>query len=256
MKVANPTAGPPPEPPPAAASFEQPCSNPHYPSPIKTAIDDAPCGIAGKGGEETWQNEAKNNFCAPDPAFPTTIADLTALQQKAQQQNIDFGNPRSHPMTPEPGPVKDRASLVALGEGQQIELQGFVKIARQEGAESVNCGKNVPNTAQCHDIHISIVQKAADIECASVVAEMTPHHRPASWTAARVNQVADAKLLIRMTGQRMFDSSHSPCQQGVPVKGDPSRVSLWEVHPIYSFDVCPQGDCAAGGWVPLETWKK
>jgi hypothetical protein len=36
--------------------------------------------------------------------------------------------------------------------------------------------------------------------------------------------------------------------------GDPKRASLWEVHPIYKFEVCPNGTCADGGWKILEDW--
>jgi len=71
-----------------------------------------------------------------------------------------------------------------------------------------------------------------------------------------LNHVAKSGLLVRVTGQRMFDSSHTPCINGSPAKGDPARVSLWEVHPIYKFEVCPQGNCAGGDWVPLEAWNK
>jgi hypothetical protein len=47
----------------------------------------------------------------------------------------------------------------------------------------------------------------------------------------------------------MVDSSHTPCAGGVGIKGDPKRASLWEVHPIYKFEVCPGGKC-----VTLEDW--
>jgi len=240
--------------------FAQNCSTPLYPTDTPTVMDQTSCGVAGKGGAETWQNEAKNNFCpSGDPNNPTltSIPQLVALQTQAEQiPNINFGNPRSHPLTSSAGPVQNRAPLQALGEGAVVQLIGYVKIARQEGAESVNCGTNVPNLPAYHDIHISIVLSPADAECSGVVVEMTPHHRPDAWTYQLVNQVASAGLLVRVTGQRMFDSSHTPCQNGSPIRGDPSRISLWEVHPIYKFDVCPQGNCANGGWVPLEAWTK
>ena len=240
--------------------FAQTCSAPFFPTDTATVMDQTSCGVAGKGGAETWQNEAKNNFCASgdanNPAL-TSIPELIALQTKAQQiPNINFGNPRSHPLASSPGPVQNRASLQALGEGSLVQLIGYVRTARQEGAESVNCGTNVPNAAAYHDIHISIVLSPADAECSGVVVEMVPHHRPAAWTPQLVNQVAAANLLVRVTGQRMFDSSHTPCQNGSAISGDPARISLWEVHPIYRFEVCPQGNCANGGWVPLEVWTK
>ncbi|HEV3307283.1 MAG TPA: hypothetical protein VGZ91_12670 [Candidatus Sulfotelmatobacter sp.] len=240
--------------------FSQKCSSPLFPTDTATDMDKTSCSVDGKGGAETWQNEAKNNFCpSGDPNSPilTSIPELVALQTKAQETpNINFGNPRSHPLTSKAGPVQDRAPLVALGEGSLVQLVGYVKIARQEGAESVNCGANVPNAPAYHDIHISIVLSPADQECSGVVVEMTPHHRPEAWTPQLVNEVAAAGLLVRVTGQRMFDSSHTPCQNGSPISGDPSRISLWEVHPIYKFEVCSQGNCSSGGWVPLEAWTK
>jgi hypothetical protein len=223
---------------------------------------DGACGPEGNGSAEANQNKAKNNFCATDPAGElanptlTSIPELVALQAKAQQiPDINFGNRFGHPLTSKPGPVVDRGALEALGEGKLVQLIGYVKIARQEGNESVNCGTNVPNDPAYHDIHVSIVLSPADQECSGVVVEMTPHHRPEAWTAALVNEAAAAGLLVRVTGQRMFDSSHTPCQNGAAVKGDPSRISLWEVHPIYKFEVCPQGNCTSGGWMELEAWK-
>lgn len=246
-----------------SVGFSQSCANPHFPSDTPTAMDSTSCTVSGNGGNETWQNDAKNNFCAtgapssPMTPITTSIPELVALQTKAQDiPDINFGNPGEHPLTSKAGPVQDRAPLVALGEANLVQLIGFVRIARQEGAESVNCGKNVPDADEYHDIHISVVLNPSDSECAGVVVEMTPHHRPAEWTAHRVNQVKEAGLVVRVTGQCMFDSSHTPCINDSPVKGDPARISLWEVHPIYKFAVCPQGNCANGGWLPLEAWNK
>jgi hypothetical protein len=243
----------------AEAGFSQVCTTPNFPTDTPTAMDSTSCSVSGNGGAETWQNEAKNNFCAGGSPAPTatSIPELVALQARVQQNpDINFGNPRQHPLTSRAGPIQDRTPLVALGEGSLVQLQGYVKIARQEGAESVNCGSNVPNDAAYHDIHISIVLSPADQECSGVVVEMSPHHRPDTWNPQLVNEVAQAGLLVRVTGQRMFDSSHTPCINGSPVRGDPARISLWEVHPIYRFDVCPQGNCSVGGWVPLEAWNR
>jgi hypothetical protein len=245
--------------PAAGSGFVQTCASPHFPSAAPTTIDDTSCTLAGSGGAETFQNEAKNNFCATGPAKPITIAEMVNLQAQVQQDSsIPFGSTHGHPLTTKPGPATDRKPLQALGEGTAVTLQGFVLIARQEGAESVNCGKNIADIPTNHDIHISIVDSAnQQDECSGVVAEMIPHHRPASWTAQNVNAIASKKLPVRLTGQLFFDSSHTPCQKGSGVPGDPKRVALWEVHPIYEFDVCPQGDCSNGnGWVTLEEFLK
>jgi hypothetical protein len=187
---------------------------------------------------------------------------MVELQQQVQKNPaINFGNPRNHPLSNTPGPAADRGPLHSLGEGDEVVLQAYVLVARQEGAESVNCSSKFPGKPPTdnafHDIHISLVEKPGDAECSGIVAEMIPHHRPEEWTADLVNEVAHAKLPVRVTGQRMFDSSHSPCTNGAPQQGDPKRASLWEVHPIYKFEVCTNsnGDCTSGGWVPLEVWK-
>jgi hypothetical protein len=243
----------------SARAQSQSCPHPQYPSLSPAPIDSTSCGPAGSGGAETAQNEAKNNFCASGSAGPMTISQMIALQQQAQKdKNLPFGNPHMHPLTTTHGPATDRTALATLGEGSVVVLSGFVKIARPEGAESVNCGKGkgVPDQADYHDIHISIVESPDQEECSGVVVEMIPHHRPTSWNSGLVSQVASAKLPVRITGQLMFDSSHTPCVDGKGVSGDPSRASLWEVHPIYKFEVCTQSDCSSGhGWVPLEAWK-
>src|SRR5215467_7159769 len=172
------------------AGFSQTCENPHFPTDVATDIDGTSCPVSGNGGKETWQNEAKNNFCAtglpssPDTPITTSLAEFVSLQNKAEHvPGINFGNTRDHPLTSKAGPVQDRSQLVALGEGSLVQLIGFVKIARQEGKESVNCGSKVTDDPTFHDIHISIVLSPADSECSGVVVEMTPHHRPTEWNA-------------------------------------------------------------------------
>jgi hypothetical protein len=89
-----------------------------------------------------------------------------------------------------------------------------------------------------------------------VVVEMSPHHRPDLWTVHNINEVAKAQAMVRVTGQQFFDSSHVPCSNGAPVGSNPKRISVWEIHPVYDFEVCT-ADCArAGEWLPLDQWVK
>lgn len=96
-------------------------------------------------------------------------------------------------------------------------------------------------------------------------------YRPAAWMADLVNEVAAAGLLVRVTGQRMFDSSHTPCINGSPVNiglglGSRSRpqqdVDLWigQNSFVRNFiavllptnrNVCC-GICAAGAGAPKQ----
>jgi hypothetical protein len=234
---------------------------PNFPLPAPTAAlgIDTSCSLAGAGSAETAQNQAKNNFCGTGIPKPVKIADLQQLFQTVKNTlpAINFGD-EAEAGVRKAGPTQDRKPLQALGEGTQAVFQGFVLIARQEGAESVNCGKVEPDEPVFHDIHISLVESAstqlAD-ECSSIVAEMSPHHRPNSWNQENVQALAAAHLPVRVTGQLFFDSSHVPCANGVKVRSNPKRSSLWEIHPIYKFEVCAAKDCTvATSWLTLDKW--
>ena len=242
------------------ATFKPTCTTPSYPvpAPTKKLGIDSQCGLSGAGtGPEGQQDSVKNNFCARGAPQKITIDYLKGLQAKVEKNRlINFGNENKGDR--KKGPTTNRAPLRRLGEGKLVMLQAYVLIARQEGAESVNCGKNVPNEPLFHDIHISLVS-ATDIdnECSGVVAEMSPHHRPDSWTHANVEKVAREKLPVRVTGQLYFDSSHFPCSNGESAgAGNPKRISLWEIHPIYKFEICTADCDGAGKWVSLDEWAK
>jgi len=58
----------------------------------------------------------------------------------------------------EPGkPPADRSFLQKLGEGHIVIFEGFVFEARQEYAETVNCGAAQANVDASHDIHIALL---------------------------------------------------------------------------------------------------
>ncbi len=245
--------------------FTPACASPTYPkpAPAKAPPIDSLCGLAGIGGSgpEGLQDMVKNNFCAKGIPQAVSFTDLTGLQSKVEANPaINFGSAGKGDR--KKGPTIDRAPLKKLGEGKLVTLSKvYVLIARQEGGESVNCGKDVEGkpTVLDHDIHISLVSSPnldpAKDECTSVVAEMSPHHRPDSWTHGNVERVAKAQLPVRVTGQLYFDSSHFPCSGGKSAgQGNPSRVSLWEIHPIYKFEVCTAGCDGAGTWVTLDKW--
>jgi hypothetical protein len=243
---------------PTKQSFSPGCSNPSYPvpAPVKPPGIDAKCGIMGTGTTEANQNRAKNNFCATGEAEQLVIADFARLQAQVEKNpGIPFGDVPSG--TRPKGPAVDRAPLQKLGEGKLVVMQGYVFAAKQEGAETVNCASNVPNLPSYHDIHIAVVDSAPQTdECSGIVTEMIPHHRPDAWKPANIDKVRQAKARVRITGQLFFDSSHVPCQNGQGVRDNPKRISLWEIHPVYNFEVCT-ADCANGGqWLRLDEWLK
>jgi hypothetical protein len=239
-----------------AQVFNQTCANPSFPAKAANAIDSS-CATVGSGKKaEAAQNTQKNDFCASGNPAPMTFEKLNGLQTQVETTNsINFGD--SDTATRKAGPTTNRAPLTKMGEGNLVVLNGFVLIARQEGAESVNCGKTIADDPLNHDIHISLVATADQRdECNSVVVEMSPHHRPSDWTADNVNLLAKTGTPVRATGHLFFDSSHVPCANDHEVGHNPSRSSLWEVHPIYKFEVCTANCDGASTWVDLATWVK
>ena len=242
----------------SAQVFTQSCAAPQFPG-SSTPIDGT-CKSSGSSDPKSadgLQDLRKNNFCAAGAPIMVTLSQLVALQKTTAaaetQKKLKQGDPPA-----------DRTFLENLGEGNLVQFEGFVFEARQECKETVNCGAGSPNEDAFHDIHISLLDHApvskpgaaaADAEeCGSFVAEMIPHHRPPEWNACNVNSVATQKLRVRITGQRMFDGSHLTCNGKTPNGDNPKRATLWEIHPIYTFEVCPKGDCQTGGWTPLTTF--
>jgi hypothetical protein len=145
----------------------------------------------------------------------------------------------------------------SIGEGKLVRLVIHLMEAHysdtQRGhspkfGESVNCYR--PSKEE-NDIHIVLGQEASADECTSVTAEMSPHFRPAKWTADNVNSVGEHA--IRVTGQLFYDSSHVICQSGK--RTAPKRASLWEIHPVYAFEVCESTDIAACQTAPESAWQ-
>jgi hypothetical protein len=250
------------------AQFDPGCPLPFADLAVTHPID-GNCGIEGKSAADDAnhaQNQAKNDFCANGDPVTVTQDDFVKLQAAVQDAGIPFGSPKKLPA--------DRSVLhdlitgssgAKIGEGTKVRFVAFVLLsAAKQGAqpkgkahysdtktgESVNCGEpgNEPN-----DIHIPTVQvpdPGAD-ECASVTAEISPHSRPTGWTPKALN---GAGVPLRFTGHLFFDGSHKPCTEG---KGNPKRVSSWEIHPVYAVDFCTGAtlaDCPAGDdtkWHPI-----
>lgn len=242
MKAVNPTpTTQPPSTPSSAGVFSPVCTLPFKGAP--TAID-GKCGMKGGSSDPAKQAESasKNDFCATTNS-PQVVShqDLVDLQTKATSANL----PKSLP---------DRKQLDDMGEGKYVSYVAFVKDAHYSdvaAGEAVNC--NIPGN-DTNDIHIVLVQSPNDDECTSTTAEMSPHSRPASWTPQNIMS-ASAGHPIRVKGHLFYDGSHVPCSG--TSRPNPKRASLWEVHPVYSFEVCTQttlADCQGNSaqWTPLE----
>jgi hypothetical protein len=214
------------------------------------------CGLDGVGSTEIQlaQNRAKNNLCLTAPPVPITQLSFVKLQAAVEQKNIPFGSPSHLP--------PDRSALQGIytttfgdkiGEGSLVAYVGYILNAHfsdVSSGESVNCkllGK-INN-----DIHITLAETFNANPCSGIVAEIIPHFRPLAWEDIVTMPHTHP---IRIVGQLFFDASHSPCRPGK--SASPPRISIWEIHPIYSIDICKgtsPAQCQRNdpqAWVPFD----
>lgn len=254
--------------PASAEQYQLGCARPPFPVSTSARSIDSACGNSGetKTGQKSEQNRVKNDLCRTGPATTLTFADFKALQDAVGAKNITFGTSFSGEQRTEHFP-SDRNQLSAqnlgtrVGEGDVVRVVGLMvdphysDVGRHKG-EDVNC--HLESEAE-NDIHITLVQapappppaksdppavsaqKRAALEaalCTGIVVEVIPHFRPAAYEVHVLNPIAERHVPVRISGQLFFDASHHPCRDGIPGRGDPARMSLWEIHPIYAIDVC------------------
>jgi hypothetical protein len=168
----------------------------------------------------------------------------------------------------------DRKELTKLKEGQRTRVVGYLLRAKLElGGESCNCYLRTEETT---DNHLVLVTKDTvdrfqlpanptkaildstfhSREAESITAEFTPRVRKLShphFTSESIQPLIDGApqqaLLVRVTGQLMFDSEHF-------FQNRLNRITNWEVHPIFRLEYCPTGKkCTRKGkanWVDLD----
>jgi len=227
------------KPSPPAASFSPECTLPF--DGVRNPPADDHCGIAGGSTDIAKQEEAKakNDFCAAtESARVITYEELIDLQSKSSKIAKK---------------LPDRTPVRNLGEGEYVSYVAFIKDAHYSdvsAGEAVNC--NIPGNST-NDIHIVLLKDPSDDECLSTTAEISPHYRPLAWTDKNLMK-ASAGHPVRLQGHLFFDGSHTPCSGSS--RPNPKRASLWEIHPVYSVDVCKQttlAECqsSTAEWTPL-----
>ena len=207
------------------------------------------------------QNRIKHRAPKGEPA-EITFAELAALQKTADQQIENLIADGEKPLSERKKyPEFSLAQRKKLGgsqswaEGDYVELTGY--IARGPAAphpnrsgENVNCGIK---GAENNDIHISITEKKGQDEFEGVVVEMIPQDRDEKWTSGRLTTIQRKQYKVRIQGQLFFDNEHRVNSKSVSfIKTDPKRRSVWEIHPITSFEVCTKSACNDGDWIALE----
>jgi hypothetical protein len=223
--------------------FNPGCGMPFKSDPIPDIDNQCSIDGAGKTEEKIVESRAKNDFCAE-------TSDPIAIDY---QTFVDLQKGTSFRGSADRSPLASILSRngVTIGEGKFVEYAGFVlhaQYSNRSKGEAVNC--NIPGE-DTNDIHIQMVADPSDDDaCDSVTAEMSPHFRPDAWTPDKLNSLQDH--LIRIRGPLFFDGSHTPCHDGK--RPNPQRISVWEIHPVYSVDVCKEKGIKCQDFVSLDEW--
>lgn len=242
-------------------AFEPDCTLPFDAIKAEGLTIDETCSPDGNAGDDVGkrlESNAKNNFCVEGSPVPITYEDFTNLQSASDnigglRNLLKTSRDRLLDLMTQSGGTK-------LGEGRLVQFVGFLfeahysNVGKGKG-ELVNC--KLP-TREDNDIHIQLMKDAVEKDpCNSVTAEMSPHFRPEAW-AQLVG--LDIDRPIRITGPLFFDGSHHPCHDDVRVS--PNRISVWEIHPVYQFEVCSINEKTVSKcdvknnslWIPLDKW--
>jgi hypothetical protein len=235
------TAAPPP-PPPSAAPSPSPSAvggsfagtNPTCPPVGTHNVNGQPVAYA-LTSDAGLRNRAKRHVPAAATPVTLTLDDLRQLQDDVNHAFADASTTKTA-FTPNRDGLKGLATTSgSVSEGDLVQINGFLTVARAEGAEGVNCAA-VDGT----DIHLDVGPQGAT-EFAGVVAEMIPQlPRPNGWDPTTLTRIASAQLPVLVVGGLTYDNEHFVnADAHHPKSGQPKRMSLWEIHPILEFFVCP-----------------
>lgn len=175
------------------------------------------------------------------------------------------------------------AELTQAGEGQIVTVIGTIYYTIPGGSETCNC--QLTGDDSLIDFHIGVgfadfplstdvmnqlrggaqydkILSKSDqhvLDQPSVVVEMTPYYREQfhpGWSLTKVQNVVGRQ--VKVTGQLMIDNVHhkpaDDCGLSDADQNSCWRASVWEVHPVTSFQVCSADHCDATSttWVNLD----
>jgi hypothetical protein len=223
-----------------------------------------PSGCSPTGKYDGYLNYLKNQH-PPRDSQPAAVFTSLADYQKLESNTPKTLGKSNHL------DLKDQ--LAAMGEGHPAAVIGYLYYVKQEGAESSNCELTAPEDTDYHigigfDKNIAAAglphakPTAADktaLKQTAVVVEMTPQYRDSyapEWTIDAVKAVLGKQ--VKVIGQLMADNEHNVTKDncGLAGHGDSCwRASIWELHPVTSFQVCTlkDGECTQSGpgWVDI-----
>lgn len=237
--------------------------------PFKTLAACPKIGCTKPNSPRAVTNSQKRTMSSTGSPAEITFPDLQDLQDDVSkkfdngtitvlgQEVPSYGSMKAAPRKKILSGLK--AGSGNFSEGDFVELFGFIAATTKEPhanpGESVNCkltgGAN-------SDYHINVTPAKNEDETQGVVVEMIPqdpHRKSDAWTTDKLKAIQTHQLPVKVQGRLFFDSEHSPNLVKGANSGDPRRFSLWEIHPLSSFFVCPTGACTkTTGWKALEDW--
>jgi hypothetical protein len=213
-----------------------------------------PSGCSPTGNYDGYLNVLKNQTPPRDSKPVRVLTSMSDYQDLESRTPKELGKSNHLDLKPQ---------LEAMGEGQPHAVVGYLYYAKQEGAESSNCELTAPDDT---DFHIGIgfdksVAASGDktaLKETAVVVEMTPQYRDhfaPEWTLAAVKAVIGKQ--VKVVGQLMADNEHNVPKDNCGLAGHgPAcwRASIWELHPVTSFQYCStDAPCApdGAGWVDI-----
>jgi hypothetical protein len=199
-----------------------------------------------EAAKQSAQNVMKNEFCAWRDTDPALVTRFSFDQlQKRLPAGFPWGSRTNMPTAEERKTIREFYTTSegdTIGEGSYVVFVAYLLEGHFGGAESVNCGRS---QRQDVDIHLALVTERpwtlnltnrGPVECASVTAEISPHHRPIDWDllgrmtgtpAAQKLVKAQQKLVdedlqrpLRIRGHLFFDASHGLCKR--------KRRNIWQ----------------------------
>jgi hypothetical protein len=241
----------------ADASLAHTASDPPPVKACAASLDQCPArGCEEEGTQAAQSNELKRRL--PHLGTPLTLsfADLAQLQHQADES---VGQGPYEPSLEQRARLHDlHVSSGTVGEGDLVRVLGFIAnssdgLHLNKSGESVNCQLKKPSE---NDIHIPLVAAPEDTEFKGIVAEMVPQDRPQAWSVEALKDVRAKRLQVWVEGGLSYDKVHFvDADADNPMKDEPERMSLWEIHPITKFLVCRKPHCDPQfeqDWTPLE----
>lgn len=130
-------------------------------------------------------------------------------------------------------------ATVAAVERRAVRVEAFVARATLSGPESTNCHGD---DAGDRDFHIWLTAAPTSDRTRSVIVEMTPRSRAlhSGWDLPHLRAVSKRRDRVRVGGWLLLDQEH-PDQIGR------TRGTIWEIHPVTTFEVL-----RGGRWIPLD----